>query len=105
MSIDIPCGSSNPIGHKMPPPSSPLPPPSSSTKSAVQKALQESNMPPHLHGDQDAMKTRGGLNTPKETNQKQDQEPGTTETKGFKEPRSTPKPGSGVGILDASYDS
>ncbi|KAK6336500.1 hypothetical protein TWF696_002050 [Orbilia brochopaga] len=48
MSVNIPCGSSNPIGFKMPRPSSPAPPPSSETKSAVKQALHARERPEHL---------------------------------------------------------
>ncbi|KAJ6257830.1 hypothetical protein Dda_7619 [Drechslerella dactyloides] len=48
MSVNIPCGSSNPIGFKMPPPNSPAPPPSSETKTAVQDALHSRDRPAHL---------------------------------------------------------
>ncbi|EPS44673.1 hypothetical protein H072_1356 [Dactylellina haptotyla CBS 200.50] len=77
MSINIPCGSSNPIGAKMPPPSSPLPLPSEDAKDAVQKALHDRDTPGHLIGD--------SKNLPKG----QDIPP---ETKGVEEPESTTKP-------------
>ncbi|KAK6330268.1 hypothetical protein TWF730_004763 [Orbilia blumenaviensis] len=66
MSINIPSGSGNPIGVKMPPPTTPPPPLSEDTKSAVQKAVHDREVPEHLVGDQDALHKRGLNNTPRE---------------------------------------
>ncbi|KAF3085043.1 hypothetical protein TWF102_009917 [Orbilia oligospora] len=64
MSIDIPCGSSNPIGVKMPPPTTPPPPLAEDTKSAIQKAVHDREAPAHLLGDKDALHRKGLDNTP-----------------------------------------
>ncbi|EGX49651.1 hypothetical protein AOL_s00078g140 [Orbilia oligospora ATCC 24927] len=65
MSINIPCGSSNPIGVKMPPPTTPPPPLAEDTKSAIQKAVHDREAPAHLVGDKDVLHKKGLDNTPK----------------------------------------
>jgi len=59
MSVNIPSGSSNPIGHKMPPPDTPVPLPSGETKDAIQKALHERDAPSYLVGEGDEIRKKG----------------------------------------------
>jgi len=60
MSINIPSGSSNPIGAKMGAPSASAPPPSESTKQAVQNAFQERWAPEHLKSESGETSTSAG---------------------------------------------
>ncbi|KAK6533093.1 hypothetical protein TWF281_007252 [Arthrobotrys megalospora] len=86
MSINIPCGSSNPIGVKMPSPTTPPPPLSKDTKSAIQKAAHDREAPAHLMGKQDILYTKEPSNTPEGVGEAG----GNTEIKEGKGPKSPP---------------
>ncbi|KAK6504048.1 hypothetical protein TWF506_002263 [Arthrobotrys conoides] len=106
MSINIPCGSSNPIGVKMPPPSTPPPPLPKDTKSSIQKAVHDREAPAHLVGDQDALHTKGLDNTPNEqgTGGTKAEDTEIREGKGKKSPPMGKEEGI-IGGTNVSFDS